>query len=198
LIAASTDKYNNAKSRLEKSMVVHSIVEEVKKVKGRFLKQDRYSGRWYELDERQAKEKVGHAIRDATSSIDPNKKKAPLKKIRTDTVNPPLSKSISNDKMVLRTVSSDYTVTSTNPKNAHVHSSTPTKIKTAATFSSSSNSWDDMEPLNVDSLEAQNSFAALRKNDFFLKTVLGYSASSNALTSSSDHGENAPMRIGCV
>jgi hypothetical protein len=197
LIAASTDKYNNAKSRLEKSMVVHSIVEEVKKVKGRFLKQDRYSGRWYELDERQAKEKVGHAIRDATSSIDPNKKKPPVQKIRNDTVHPPLSKSISNDKIVLRTVSNDSTVTSS-PKDANVFSAIPTKIKTVAALSSSSNSWDDLEPLNVDSLEAQNSLAALRKNDLFLKTVLGYSASSNALTSSSDHGEHAPMRIGWV
>lgn len=156
LIASSTDKYNNAKSRLEKSMVVHYIVEEVKQRKGRFLKQDR-CGSWYELDIRQAKEKVGHAIRDATSSVDP-KKKIPNKS-RSKTA----SKTTATIKKSLEPSKTASSMTA-------VVSPTTTKIEQQLfdlPVAESADHWDDLEPLHVDSFEAQNSISELQRNEFF-------------------------------
>jgi hypothetical protein len=63
-------EYMEADSRFEKSLVVHSIVDTVRAAGGRFLKRDFQLGKWYELSDQQAKEKVGHAIRDAVSSYE--------------------------------------------------------------------------------------------------------------------------------
>lgn len=166
LIAANTDKYNNAKSRLEKSMVVHCIVEEVKKVKGRFLKQDRFSGRWYELDERQAKEKVGHAIRDATSSIDPKKKV--LKKTRSKGSPVPSSPVKSSDFPVIKEQQSSSKQKRFPPRADSVSS---THSDRTVKSDNTSDPWDDLEPLHVDSFEAQNSLADLQKDDLFLRQM---------------------------
>lgn len=176
IIANSVEDYHTAKSRLEKSMVVHRIVEQVKKVKGRFLKQDRFSGRWYELDERQAKEKVGHAIRDATSSVDPKKKI--LKKSRSKGTTSPTSSM--TKKMPPRSVSA---------------SSTCSNASSAMTVKSDNTSdpWEDMEPLHVDSLEAQNSLEALENDDLFLtltQSFLGQTAAEE-----DESGFYAPFRL---
>ena len=167
LIAASTDKYDSAKSRLEKSMVVHFIVEEVKKIKGRFLKQDRFSGKWYELDERQAKEKVGHAIRDATSSIDPKKKG--LKKSRSSsssTSAAPKKNPFQNQQQnspIGREMS--FYVSPENPSsNMMVYTTTESMDESAQSL----DRIDDLEPLNVDSPEAQNSMTELQRDSSFL------------------------------
>ncbi|CAB9512994.1 expressed unknown protein [Seminavis robusta] len=67
LITSSIQEYDRADSRLEKSLVVHSIVEGIRSVGGRFLKTDQDTGKWTELDDRACREKVGHAIRDAAT-----------------------------------------------------------------------------------------------------------------------------------
>lgn len=181
IIANSVDKYNSAKSRLEKSMVVHSIVEQVKKVKGRFLKQDRFSGRWYELDERQAKEKVGHAIRDATSSVDPKKKS--LKKMRSKAANAS-SQAMPN---VVRCVSSDVEVIK--PQRYVSCSSNDDSTKSNSTRTSQ-DSLDDFEPLHVDSMEARHSLKVLETDDFF------YQQMSDMLGSLTDYDEAyAPLSL---
>lgn len=188
LIAASTEKYNNARSRLEKSMVVHSIVEQVKKVQGRFLKQDRYSGRWYELDERQAKEKVGHAIRDASSSIDPKKKEKTSKK-----------RSSANESTLSGTFGEEK-----------VRSNSFCFMQDDSSRSSSSSSsrksqmeWDDddissIEPIRHDSDEAKNSLAALHDDEFFLRricAVLGQESLSREQQQDSDKFTPLPLSI---
>jgi hypothetical protein len=191
IIANSVDKYNSAKSRLEKSMVVHSIVEQVKKVKGRFLKQDRFSGRWYELDERQAKEKVGHAIRDATSSVDPKKKN--IKKLRSKATTPAPSPG------VVRCVSSEMGLPKLKAQRTISCSSNDESSKSDSTRTSTSDEeapWEDLEPLHVDSMEARNSLVVLQKDDFFLqqmKAVLGQLAQAEE-----DEDELTPWRLEVV
>jgi hypothetical protein len=64
-----------ADSRFEKSLVVHSIVDTVRAAGGRFLKRDFQQEKWYELSDQQAKEKAGHAIRDAVSSYESKNQK---------------------------------------------------------------------------------------------------------------------------
>ena len=54
-----------SKSKLDKSMVLAAIVEKVRE-HGRFVK--RKGGSWFEIGDEQAREKVGHAIREAIAS----------------------------------------------------------------------------------------------------------------------------------
>ena len=186
LIAASTDKYINASSRLEKSMVVHSIVEQVKKIGGRFLKQDRYTGRWYELDERQAKEKVGHAIRDATASIDPKKKEKAAKKRNSAT-----STSLPIHRQKVR---SDF-VLSMNDDSSRMNDDS-SRMNDDSSRSTSSGKSDlvaldedmdisNIEPIRHDSIEAQNSLRVLHEDDFFLKSLSSVIDPQPLVTSSS-------------
>lgn len=64
-----------SETRFEKSIVVHSIIDSIHHVGGRFLKKDFSSGMWYEMSRQQCKEKVGHAIRDAVNSFEARQKK---------------------------------------------------------------------------------------------------------------------------
>lgn len=47
IITECIPEYNRANSRLEKSLVVHSIVESVRGEGGRFLKESQTTGDWY-------------------------------------------------------------------------------------------------------------------------------------------------------
>lgn len=149
-------------------MVVHFIVEEVKKIKGRFLKQDRFSGKWYELDERQAKEKVGHAIRDATSSIDPKKKG--LKKSRSNSSSTSAASKTKNSPFQNQQQASligaemSFYVSPENPSCNMMVYTTESMDESAKSF----DRMDDLEPLNVDSPEAQNSMTELQRDSSFL------------------------------
>lgn len=75
VISASVSQYNAAESRLEKAKIVNKIVEEIQASGGRFLRQDEKAGTWHVLNHAQCREKVGHAVRDATSSIEARKKR---------------------------------------------------------------------------------------------------------------------------
>lgn len=70
-IIEGVEGYRSADTRFAKSLVVLEIINKIRFRGGRFLKQDTKNGQgWYELSEQQAKEKVGHAIRDASSTWD--------------------------------------------------------------------------------------------------------------------------------
>ena len=73
-VTNALESYTRAASRYEKSLVVHSIVESIRATGGRFLKRDSKTNRWYELSDQQAKEKAGHAVRDALNSLKGTKK----------------------------------------------------------------------------------------------------------------------------
>ena len=64
-------KYMNAASRFEKSLVVNSIVDQIKETSssscGGFVKKDPLSGRWYALGDEPSREKIGHTLRVAAA-----------------------------------------------------------------------------------------------------------------------------------
>lgn len=74
-VTASLDQYMKAETRFEKSLVVHSIIDSIHQLGGRFLKKDFDSSLWFEMSRQQCKEKVGHAIRDAVNSYEARRKK---------------------------------------------------------------------------------------------------------------------------
>lgn len=59
-------QYFNASSKLEKSLLVSSIVEAVreKSPEGGFVKKDHATGKWFEVGDQLAREKVGQSLRD--------------------------------------------------------------------------------------------------------------------------------------
>jgi hypothetical protein len=58
-------QYMDAKSRMEKTLVVNAVVEAITEAGGRFLKQDSKTEKWVTVGPKKAREKVGHALRDA-------------------------------------------------------------------------------------------------------------------------------------
>ncbi len=66
IIASHLDHYLTA-SRLEKGLIVDNIVESVLSSGGKFLKQEINSGPWLEVGTKKARERVGHAFRDANA-----------------------------------------------------------------------------------------------------------------------------------
>jgi len=66
LINANWERYNNAKGRCERTAIVVSIVKFLRDEREvRFLKKDPVKKRWFIVPNAVAREKVGHAIRDA-------------------------------------------------------------------------------------------------------------------------------------
>ena len=64
IIHASVQRYADAQSKNEKSLVVASIVESLTSSGARFVKLEKQTGRWYDIGRTQARDKTGHAIRD--------------------------------------------------------------------------------------------------------------------------------------
>lgn len=65
LVKHSAPLYQAARTKLEKTQVIASVVEKVRRDSpgGGFVKQDTESGLWYEIGDDKARDKVGHAIR---------------------------------------------------------------------------------------------------------------------------------------
>lgn len=63
-IDINLQRYMDAQSRMEKTLVVNSVVEAIQDGGGRFLKQDSKTKKWYKVNAKTAREKVGHALRD--------------------------------------------------------------------------------------------------------------------------------------
>lgn len=61
------ERYISAPSKSEKSQVVDSIVQVLREADGKFVKQHTATGKWYTLSDRQARDKIDHAIRDAAA-----------------------------------------------------------------------------------------------------------------------------------
>lgn len=89
-------RYSKAKTKLEKSIIVMSIVDIFRQNSptGGFVKRDTSTGRWFEVGDAVAREKVGQALREALlAHHEPEKhkakkmRKASLKKARRDAAN---------------------------------------------------------------------------------------------------------------
>ncbi|VEU39050.1 unnamed protein product [Pseudo-nitzschia multistriata] len=68
-IRASLREYMNASNRPEKIRVVDRILQNIRIYGARFAKIDNDTKRWYELNDVQAHQKIGHAIRDTIRLI---------------------------------------------------------------------------------------------------------------------------------
>jgi hypothetical protein len=70
VIAMNVSNYMNAKSKPEKTHLVNAIVANIKAsspAQTGFVKQDPKTKRWIALGDEEAREKVGHALRDAVA-----------------------------------------------------------------------------------------------------------------------------------
>lgn len=73
LIHSNVPAYMEATTKHDKTLVVKSIVDIVRSNGGRFLKQAN-DGSWYDIGDSQAKEKVGHSLRDQVTALSKQKK----------------------------------------------------------------------------------------------------------------------------
>lgn len=69
LIAGATQRYAQSTSKLEKSMIVTEIIEQIHDRNGMFIKKQRKGGDWIEVDEEQIREKVSQSLRDGLSGL---------------------------------------------------------------------------------------------------------------------------------
>ena len=68
LIQHSTPTYMAAASKNEKTAIVCNIVEEMRALGCQFLKQDSKTNQWYDMGDAQARDKVGHSLRDQVTA----------------------------------------------------------------------------------------------------------------------------------
>lgn len=71
LIDDFAPKYVEATTKLEKTQVIATVIDRVRadSPNGGFIKKDFYTGRWYEIGNEKARDKVGHAIRKAAEEL---------------------------------------------------------------------------------------------------------------------------------
>jgi hypothetical protein len=73
IVRAHVAEYLSSKSKLDKSLILNRIIEQVRAQNGGtalFVKERAKDGAWFEIGDDQAREKVGHAIREAVGTID--------------------------------------------------------------------------------------------------------------------------------
>lgn len=75
IIRSSIREYVNASNRPEKIRVVDNIHQKIRASGARFCKVDNENKRWYELNDVQAHQKIGHAIRDTIRLLEKDTKK---------------------------------------------------------------------------------------------------------------------------
>lgn len=80
-IAVNLRRYVYAKTKIEKSQVVASIVEHLRQSDsvGGFIKKNHRTGRWMAVSDALAREKVGHSLRDALSAMKRAQRDCPFK-----------------------------------------------------------------------------------------------------------------------
>ena len=84
LILAYLERFTLCKSRMDKSALVIEIVAAVCENGGHFLRSDKEQ-QWHDIGDRLAREKVGHALREAKLSNNNNKNKSRRKRDRPST-----------------------------------------------------------------------------------------------------------------
>lgn len=70
LVTQYIDEYTKSRNKLDKTMVLATIIEKVRSQdygRARFVKHDKKNG-WFEISDDQAREKVGHAMREAIAA----------------------------------------------------------------------------------------------------------------------------------
>mmetsp|Transcript_28067 Transcript_28067/g.39453 ORF Transcript_28067/g.39453 Transcript_28067/m.39453 type:complete len:231 (-) Transcript_28067:96-788(-) len=111
-------RYAAASSKLEKSLIVMSIVDMVRdnSPRGGFVKHVVRTARWYEVGDHLAREKVGQALREALSSKDPERKakkqkRTQVTKIHASTkLSPVVVEKVQSSTIVQEDAAKDYVV----------------------------------------------------------------------------------------
>jgi hypothetical protein len=67
-VALALPRYRSAPTRVGRTAAIASVVDSVHESGGRFLRRRQNNSRWIELDDKQAREKVGHALREVAST----------------------------------------------------------------------------------------------------------------------------------
>jgi hypothetical protein len=75
LIQSCSDAYMMAPTKNDKTAIVFKIVEDMRLEGCKFLKQQVNSGRWMDIGDAQAREKVGHSLRDQVTAFNRQNKK---------------------------------------------------------------------------------------------------------------------------
>lgn len=76
LIHRSTDAYMKAGSKVDKSAMICNIVESMRSKGCKFINQETTSGRWFDIGDAPAREKVAHSLRDQVTAINRQTKKS--------------------------------------------------------------------------------------------------------------------------
>jgi hypothetical protein len=98
VVRANVQKYIEAPKRVDKGLVVSSVVDSIKASGVRFIKQDKHSKLYCELSHDQAHEKTGHAIRDLLKTdTRPEGRKMAKARLPVDTESLRKRRSISRD-----------------------------------------------------------------------------------------------------
>jgi len=76
-------EYLATRTKFDKSNVLNKIIDVIRE-KGHFVKKDK-NGAWYEINDDQAREKVGHTIRESIAAMDSTLAKPKTKKVVENT-----------------------------------------------------------------------------------------------------------------
>jgi hypothetical protein len=68
LIQSNVQRYIAAPTKSDKTAVVVSLVDGIRAKGGYFLKQSSSSGKWFDIGDHQARDKVGHSLSDQVTS----------------------------------------------------------------------------------------------------------------------------------
>merc|ERR1719469_1766371 len=69
VVGQNLEKYSSTKSKTTKSYIIMSIVDRIRKesLSGGFVKRNKDDGKWYEIGDHLAREKVSQCLRDSLS-----------------------------------------------------------------------------------------------------------------------------------
>ena len=84
MIDRASKMYGEMKGRSQKTTLVNEIIDSVRSKGGAFVKKNEKNGQWYEIDETQAREKVGQSLRERNHSQYKSTTKS-KRKLRKDT-----------------------------------------------------------------------------------------------------------------
>mmetsp|Transcript_9085 Transcript_9085/g.19599 ORF Transcript_9085/g.19599 Transcript_9085/m.19599 type:complete len:375 (-) Transcript_9085:122-1246(-) len=128
MIQTNVERYMDAPLKNDKTAVVVSIVDDIRNLGGHFLKEDLRSN-WYDIGDQQAREKVGHSLRDQVSTVNRQKRKEAAMQIftgqtpqtaapppTTAAAAPPVSSNSISDMMMNNTMSNNN-INNTNINN---------------------------------------------------------------------------------
>lgn len=84
-ISINKERYIQAPTKVDKSLVVDEIVKTISSASpnGGFVKKDPVTGKWYKISEQAARDKVGHAMRDAVQAEGKKSHRLERKKLRS-------------------------------------------------------------------------------------------------------------------